>query len=205
MLCAAREAGVDRLFRIGGAHAIAALAYGTATMPRVDKIVGPGNAYVAAAKALVASDCAIDFFAGPSEIAVSRRPGAPAWIAADLIAQAEHDPDARAILITPSTTARARRSRAPIARQMPADGPAPVALARNGGIVVTRTLDEAIALSQRHGAGTPRLRLRRGRGQADHARERCSSATTAPRRAATTSPAPTTCCRRAAPPPAAAG
>ena len=109
VMCAAREAGVDRLFRLGGAHAIAALAYGTATMPRVDKIVGPGNAYVAAAKALVAGDCAIDFFAGPSEIAVVSETGRPAWIAADLLAQAEHDPDARAILITPSKQARAAR------------------------------------------------------------------------------------------------
>ena len=97
--------GVDRLYRLGGAHAIAALAYGTATIARVDKIVGPGNAYVAAAKALVADDCAIDFFAGPSEIAVVSDTGRPDWIAADLIAQAEHDPHARAILITPSTPA----------------------------------------------------------------------------------------------------
>ena len=101
-MCAAREAGVSRLFRLGGAHAVAALAYGTATVPRVDKIVGPGNAYVAAAKALVSSDCAIDFHAGPSEIAIVSATGRPAWIAADLLAQAEHDPDARAILFTPS-------------------------------------------------------------------------------------------------------
>ena len=69
-MAAALEAGVTRLFRIGGAHAIAALAYGTATVPRVDKIVGPGNRYVAAAKALVARDCAIDFYAGPTEIVI---------------------------------------------------------------------------------------------------------------------------------------
>ena len=148
VLCAAREAGVDRLFRVGGAHAIAALAYGTATVPKVDKIVGPGNAYVAAAKALVAVDCAIDFFAGPSEIAVLSETGRAGWIAADLIAQAEHDPDARAILITPSRRL-ARSVAQAIRRQMPADGPAPVALSRNGGIIVSRTLDEAIALSQR--------------------------------------------------------
>ena len=92
VLYAARVAGVSRLFRLGGAHAIAAMAYGTSTVPRVDRIVGPGNAYVAAAKALVAKDCAIDFFAGPSEIAVLSTTGKPAWIAADLIAQAEHDP-----------------------------------------------------------------------------------------------------------------
>src|SRR4029078_4944165 len=96
IMCAAREAGVSRLFRLGGAHAVAALAYGTASVPRVDKIVGPGNAYVAAAKARVSADCAIDFFAGPSEILVISSNGRADWIAADLIAQAEHDEDARA-------------------------------------------------------------------------------------------------------------
>ena len=97
VMAAALEAGVTRLFRIGGAHAIAALAYGTETIPRVDKIVGPGNRYVAAAKASVAADCAIDFFAGPTEIVIVAGTGRPAWIAADLVAQAEHDPDARSI------------------------------------------------------------------------------------------------------------
>ena len=98
VMAAARIAGVTRLFRMGGAQAIAALAYGTATVPRVDKIVGPGSQYVAAAKALVATDCAIDFYAGPTEIVIASDRGNPEWIAADLIAQAEHDPDARAIL-----------------------------------------------------------------------------------------------------------
>jgi histidinol dehydrogenase len=148
VLAAAIEAGVDRLFRIGGAHGVAALAYGTRTVPRMDKIVGPGNAYVAAAKAGVAADCAIDFFAGPSEIVVVSTTGNPAWIAADLIAQAEHDPDARAILLTSS-----RRLASAVAhecdRQLPQQGPARVALARNGGIVRTRSTAEAIALSQR--------------------------------------------------------
>jgi len=101
VMAAALEAGVTRLLRVGGAHAIAALAYGTASVPRVDKIVGPGSAYVAAAKARVAADCAIDFFAGPSEILIISTQGRPAWIAADLLAQAEHDSDARAILVTP--------------------------------------------------------------------------------------------------------
>jgi histidinol dehydrogenase len=148
VICAAAEAGVSRLFRIGGAHAIAALAYGTATVPRVDKIVGPGNAYVAAAKARVAADCAIDFFAGPSEIAIVSESGRPAWIAADLIAQAEHDPDARAILFT-SSARLARAVAGELSRQMPAEGPAGRAIRTNGGIVLTRTLDEAIALCQR--------------------------------------------------------
>jgi histidinol dehydrogenase len=148
ILHAARVAGVSRLFRLGGAHAVAALAYGTETVPSVDKIVGPGNAFVAAAKALVSPDCAIDFYAGPSEIVVVSSSGRPAWIAADLIAQAEHDPDARAILLTPS-----RRLAAAVARelrgQMPSDGPASHAMKINGGIVVTRSLDEAIALCDR--------------------------------------------------------
>ena len=148
VMYAALEAGVSRLFRLGGAHAVAALAYGTATVPRVDRIVGPGNAYVAAAKSLVSRDCAIDFFAGPSEIAVLSASGKPAWIAADLIAQAEHDPDARAILITPRLQLAKAVARE-IRRQLPAEGPARQALKSHGGIIVTRTLDEAIALMQR--------------------------------------------------------
>jgi histidinol dehydrogenase len=148
-ICAAAvEAGVDRLFRMGGAHAIAALAFGTRTVPRVDKIVGPGNAYVAAAKAQVAADCAIDFFAGPSEIVVVSAAGRPAWIAADIIAQAEHDPAARAIVLTPDA-ALARAVAREVARQMPASGPAAAALRRNGGVIVTRTMDEAVELCQR--------------------------------------------------------
>jgi histidinol dehydrogenase len=146
VMAAALEAGVSRVFRIGGAHAIAALAYGTATVPRVDKIVGPGNRYVAAAKALVASDCGIDFYAGPTEIVIVASRGPAGWIAADLIAQAEHDPDARAVLITPSRALAARVAREVEAR-MPATGPARAALRAHGGIVVTRTLDEAIELA----------------------------------------------------------
>jgi histidinol dehydrogenase len=148
VMFAAIEAGVTRLFRVGGAHAIAALAYGTRSVPRVDKIVGPGNAWVSAAKARVASDCPIDFSAGPSEIAIVSTGGRPAWIAADLIAQAEHDPDARAIFITPKKTLADAVTRE-VRRQMPVTGPARDALALNGGIVLTRTLDEAIALCQR--------------------------------------------------------
>lgn len=148
ILCAAEAAGVSRLFRLGGAHAIAALAFGTATIPRVDKIVGPGNAYVAAAKTLVSRECAIDFQAGPTEIVVVSAAGRPAWIAADLIAQAEHDPDARAILLTPSSKLASAVARE-ILKQVPAAGPARQALAANGGIVLTRTLAEAIALCQR--------------------------------------------------------
>jgi histidinol dehydrogenase len=148
VLAAAVEAGVSRLFRMGGAHAIAALAYGTASVPRVDKIVGPGNAYVAAAKALVARDCAIDFYAGPSEIVIVASGGDPAWVAADLVAQAEHDLDARAILLT-SSKRFAQAVRKAVAVQMPGEGPARQALERNGAIVVTRSLRESIAIADR--------------------------------------------------------
>jgi histidinol dehydrogenase len=148
VMCAALEAGVDQLLRLGGAHAIAALAYGTASLARVDKIVGPGNAYVAAAKARIARDCAIDFFAGPSEIVIVSSRGNPAWIAADLVAQAEHDPDARAILVTPS-----RRLALAVARtcglQLLPSSVAARAMTANGAIVVTRNLRQAIAFAQR--------------------------------------------------------
>jgi histidinol dehydrogenase len=146
VMAAALEAGVSRLFRVGGAHAVAALAYGTDTIPRVDKIVGPGNRYVAAAKALVAADCGIDFYAGPTEIVIVASRGRADWIAADLIAQAEHDPDARAVLITPSRSL-ADRVAAQVAARMPADGPAPAAMTSHGGIIVTKTASEAIALA----------------------------------------------------------
>jgi histidinol dehydrogenase len=146
VLAAALEAGVSRLFRVGGAHAVAALAYGTATVPRVDKIVGPGNRYVAAAKALVAADCGIDFYAGPTEIVIVASRGSADWIAADLIAQAEHDPDARAVLITPSRPL-AERVAARVAARMPADGPARASLAAHGGVIVTRSMAEAIELA----------------------------------------------------------
>ena len=146
VMAAALEAGVSRLFRVGGAHAIAAMAFGTETVPRVDKIVGPGNRYVAAAKALVAGDCGIDFYAGPTEIVIVSSKGPAKWIAADLIAQAEHDPDARAVLITPS-----RRLAASVAReveaQMPDAGPAQASLRAHGGIIVTGSLKEAMALA----------------------------------------------------------
>jgi histidinol dehydrogenase len=148
VMFAALEAGVTRLFRVGGAHAIAALAYGTASIPRVDKIVGPGNAYVAAAKALVSADCAIDFFAGPSEILVLSESGNAEWIAADLLAQAEHDPAARAVLVTPSASL-ARRVAAAVTRRLPPDGPARAAIAANGGIVVTPSLEDAVAFAER--------------------------------------------------------
>ncbi len=148
VLAAAVEARVDRLFRIGGAQAIAALAYGTVSVPRVDKIVGPGNAYVAAAKALVAQDCPIDFYAGPTEIVVVSSDGNPDWIAADLVAQAEHDPDARAILLTPSR-ALAQAVVACVRAQLGEHPSAEPSIAAHGVAVVTSTLDDAIDLANR--------------------------------------------------------
>jgi histidinol dehydrogenase len=146
VLAAALEAGVSRVFRLGGAHAIAAMAYGTTQVPRVDKIVGPGNRFVAAAKALVAADCGIDFYAGPTEIVIVASRAPASWIAADLIAQAEHDPDARAVLITASRVLAQRVARE-VERQMPADGPARASLRRNGGIVVAKNTSEALSLA----------------------------------------------------------
>jgi histidinol dehydrogenase len=146
VMAAALEAGVTRLFRIGGAHAIAALAYGTKTIPAVDKIVGPGNRYVATAKALVSADCAIDFFAGPTEIVIVAGSGRAEWIAADLIAQAEHDPDARSVLIT-WNRAFARRVAALTARRATGRTIVRRSLAAHGAIIVTSSADEAMALS----------------------------------------------------------
>jgi histidinol dehydrogenase len=145
VMAAALEAGASQLFAIGGAQAVAALAYGTRAIGRVDKIVGPGNAWVAAAKAQVSRDCAIDLHAGPSEIVIWSDAGRPDWIAADLIAQAEHDPAARAMLVT-SRRALARDVAREVARQMPNTGPAATALARNGAAVVARTRRAAAAI-----------------------------------------------------------
>ena len=148
VMAAALEAGASRVFRMGGAHAIAALAYGTASVPRVDKIVGPGNRYVAAAKAIVAGDCAIDFYAGPTEIVIVAGGGRPAWIGADLIAQAEHDPDARSIFITWSRTLATRVASTVNALAKGRDI-VRRSLARNGAIVVAASARDAMALANR--------------------------------------------------------
>jgi histidinol dehydrogenase len=148
VMAAALEAGVTKMFRIGGAHAIAALAYGTARVPRVDKIVGPGNRFVAAAKACVAADCAIDFYAGPTEIVIIAGGGRADWIAADLVAQAEHDPDARSIFVTWNRALAGRVSQLVDGR---AAGREIVkrSLASHGAIVVTGSADEAVELANR--------------------------------------------------------
>ena len=146
VMTAALEAGVTRLFRVGGAHAVAALAYGTRTVPRVEKIVGPGNAYVAAAKARVAGDCPIDFHAGPTEIVIVARTGDAEWIASDLVAQAEHDPAARAILLTPSRRLAQAVSRA-VDRQLETNAAARPSIAAHGVAVVTPSLADAVTLA----------------------------------------------------------
>ena len=146
--CAAIEAGASRLLRIGGAQAIAALAFGTRSVPRVDKIVGPGNVWAATAKSLIARETAIDFHAGPSEIVVWTNRGRADWIAADLVAQAEHDPDARAVCVTTSRIL-ADSVAAAVAETLPAIGPARRAIRGNGAVIVARTRREAAAIVNR--------------------------------------------------------
>jgi histidinol dehydrogenase len=152
VLVAARLSGVDRIFRIGGAQAVAALAYGTATIPRVDKITGPGNIYVATAKKLVFGQVGIDMIAGPSEILViNDGSGNPAHIAADLLSQAEHDELASSILITTDRTF-AERAAAEVERQLATLSRETIARAsweKYGAIIVADTLDEVIAFSNR--------------------------------------------------------
>ncbi len=148
---AARLLGATHVFQMGGAHAIAAFAYGTKTVPRADRIVGPGNIYVAAAKKLLAGETGIDFVAGPSEILLIAADGDPRLLAADMLAQAEHDADASAFLLTPSRRL-AEAVAAEIARQLktlPTAATARAALRRNSAIVVVSSLDEAIDLSNR--------------------------------------------------------
>ncbi len=148
VMAAALEAGVTKLFRIGGAHAVAALAYGTESIPRVDKIVGPGNKWVAQAKAQVTADCAIDFYAGPTEIVVVAASGNPKWVAADLIAQAEHDPEARSIFITWKRSFAERVSKA-VDKVAKGRDIVTTSLAAHGAIVIAKDADEAMALSNR--------------------------------------------------------
>jgi histidinol dehydrogenase len=152
VLAAAHLAGVDRVFAAGGAQAIAAMAFGTATIPAVDKVVGPGNAYVAAAKRLVFGRVGIDAIAGPSEIVViCDGQTDPGWIAMDLFSQAEHDEDAQAILLSPEAAfldrvaaAMQERARTLARRRIVAES-----LKRRGALIQTRSLTEAVQLSNR--------------------------------------------------------
>ena len=152
VLAAAYLSGVDRAFRIGGAQAVAALAYGTASIPRVDKIVGPGNIYVATAKKLVFGQCGIDMIAGPSEIlVVSDGLTDPDWIAMDLFSQAEHDEDAQAILISPDQ-AHLDAVEASITKLLPTMERREViaaSLGRRGGLIHVKDLEQAAEVANR--------------------------------------------------------
>jgi histidinol dehydrogenase len=147
-LAAAALLGVSGFYRIGGAQAVAALAFGTESIRRVDKIVGPGNWYVTAAKKLVAFDCAIDMLAGPTEIVVTSENGEAVGIAADLVAQAEHDPEALAILIT-TNEGLARQVVKEVGRRVKTNSIARQAMERNGLAVVAGSVDEARAITNR--------------------------------------------------------
>ena len=147
-LAAAHLVGITEFYRLGGAHAVAALAYGTRSIPRVDKIVGPGNLYVTAAKRMVAFDCAIDMLAGPTEIVVASERGRAVDIASDLVAQAEHDPEALAVFVTTRedlaraviAEAKLRSRKNAVARE---------ALGRNGIAIVARSVEEARQITNR--------------------------------------------------------
>ena len=143
--------GLMRVFEMGGAQAIAAFAYGTRTVPKADRIVGPGNIYVAAAKRLLAGEVGIDFVAGPTEILIIAAEGDPRYLAADLLAQAEHDVDASAVLLTTS-----RRLAAAVAEEverqlatLPTAAVAAQSIARNSAIVLVRSIERAVELSNR--------------------------------------------------------
>jgi histidinol dehydrogenase len=147
-LAAAWLAGVTEFYRVGGAQAIAAMAYGTATIGRVDKIVGPGNLYVTAAKVLISNECGIDMTAGPTEIVVTSETGSAAGIAADLVAQAEHDPEALAVLITSNETL-AREVVAEVKLQSRDNAVAKQSLAAQGCVFLTAGGREAQELTNR--------------------------------------------------------
>ena len=173
ILAACHLAGVDALYRVGGAQAIAALAYGTKTVPRVDKIVGPGNIYVATAKRLCYGQADIDQVAGPSEVLiVAARSADPEFAAADMLAQAEHDPLAAAVCVTPDAGV-ARRVAAALDRQLavlPRRTIAARALAAFGAILVVGSLDEAFAIVNRLAPEHLELALRTPRRWMDRVR-----------------------------------
>ena len=154
LLAAAELLGIKEIAQIGGAQAIAALAYGTRSVPRVDKIFGPGNRYVTAAKRLVSADCAVDLLAGPTEVLIVANRGSARYIAADLIAQAEHDPDAVALFLTTSRTlaAQVRDSVGEQLSTLPPDNPAWRSLAENGVILIARNAKAAVEFANRFAA-----------------------------------------------------
>jgi histidinol dehydrogenase len=143
--------GLQQFFRVGGAHAIAAFAYGTKTVPRADRIVGPGSIWVAAAKKLLAGETGIDFVAGPTEILIITDEGNPDWIAADMLAQAEHDADASAVLLTRSRSL-ARAVAKAVERQLrtlPTADVARASIDANSAVILVRSGDEAVELANR--------------------------------------------------------
>ena len=151
LLAAAEILGVTEIARMGGAQAIGTFAYGTQSIPRVDKICGPGNRYVTAAKRIVSNDCAIDMPAGPTEVLILATGGSPRFIAADFLAQAEHDPDAIALLVTPSPRL-AKAVAAEIDKQLrefPRTNPAWKSLKSASAILVAPSLDAAIRFANR--------------------------------------------------------
>jgi histidinol dehydrogenase len=141
--------GISQVFQMGGAQAIAAFAYGTSTVPRADRIVGPGNIYVAAAKKLLAGEVGIDFVAGPTEIVIIAAAGDPRHIAADMLAQAEHDADASAILLTTSKTLAAAVAKEvdQQLKTLPTAAVARKSIARNSGIVIVRSLADGVRIA----------------------------------------------------------
>jgi histidinol dehydrogenase len=151
LLAAADLLGVRYLARMGGAQAIAALAYGTKRIARVDKIFGPGNRYVTAAKQIVSADCAIDLPAGPTEAIVLAERGNPRWIAADLLAQTEHAPDAGSYLVTTSAklAVRVQQEVAAQLKALPRNNPAQTSTERAGAILLARSWKEAVAFVNR--------------------------------------------------------
>jgi len=147
-LGAAAFLGVREFYRVGGAQAVAALAYGTESIPRVRKIVGPGNRYVTAAKKLVAFDCAIEFLAGPTEAVFISENGDPVFIACDIVAQAEHDPDALCIFIT-SSPELAKAVQSDVRQRTRANPIAAQSLSRRGAILLVASLDQAVETANR--------------------------------------------------------
>jgi len=147
-LATAHFLGMREFYRIGGAQAVAALAYGTATIPKVDKIVGPGNLFVTAAKKLVAFDCGIDFLAGPTETVILSERGDPRFIAADLVAQAEHDPDTLAVFITSSDTL-AERIADEVKLVAAQNEIAKTSLQKNGAILMAGSHEQALEFANR--------------------------------------------------------
>jgi histidinol dehydrogenase len=148
VLGAASLLGVREFFRVGGAQAIAALAYGTRSIPRVDKIVGPGNMYVTTAKKLVSFDCAVDMLAGPTEIVIVSNDGQPAYIAADLMAQAEHDPETLAVFITMSKRLANAVTRS-IESSLGNNGIARESLTARGSVLLAKSREQAFEWANR--------------------------------------------------------